>query len=71
MTLLLAEATAEPTGKYHVKILQALIPTLRNGARVIINDNCMSEPGKTAFWREKELRCVECISVMLGANFEV
>jgi hypothetical protein len=57
--------------KYCVRILQALKPALRSGARIIINDTCMSEPGNIAFWREKELRCVECISVMLRANFVV
>lgn len=57
--------------KYCVKILQALIPALRPGARIIINDTCVPEPGKIAFWREKELRCVECISGMLRANVEV
>ena len=55
---------------YCIKILKALIPALRTGARIIINDTCMSEPGKIAFWREKELRCVECISAMLLANLE-
>ena len=45
--------------KYSIKILRSLIPVLRPGVRIIINDVCLPEPGMTAAWREKELRCVE------------
>jgi len=42
--------------KYSIKILRSLIPALKPGVRIIINDVCMPEPGTTAAWREKELR---------------
>jgi hypothetical protein len=43
---------------YCVKILRALIPTLRPGARVIVNDICMPEPGSIPLWKERFLRYV-------------
>ncbi|MCJ1243551.1 hypothetical protein MMC30_000748 [Trapelia coarctata] len=42
--------------KYCVQILRCLIPALKPGARVLIHDICMPEPGKIAHWREKQLR---------------
>jgi hypothetical protein len=42
--------------KYCIKLLRSLVPTLRAGARIIINDVCMPESGTTSLWREKELR---------------
>ncbi|TVY30375.1 O-methyltransferase [Lachnellula hyalina] len=42
--------------KYSIKILRSLIPILRPGVHIIINDVCMAEPGTLAAWREKELR---------------
>jgi len=44
--------------KYCIKILHALVPILRPGARIIINEICVPDPGTTALWREKELRYV-------------
>jgi hypothetical protein len=44
--------------KYCVKILQAQIPVLRAGVRIVINDICIPDPGTTAWWKEKELRYV-------------
>ncbi|TVY36627.1 O-methyltransferase [Lachnellula occidentalis] len=42
--------------KYSIKILRSLIPILRPGVHIIINDVCMPEPGMMAAWRVKELR---------------
>lgn len=42
--------------KYCIKILQTLIPILRPGAYILINDMCMAEPGTIAMWRDKEQR---------------
>ena len=44
--------------KYCIKILRCLIPALKNGARVLIHDICMPDPGKMAHWRETQLRYV-------------
>lgn len=42
--------------KYCILILKALIPALKPGARIIINETCMPEPGMISHWREKYLR---------------
>lgn len=44
------------TDKYCALILKALIPALKPGARIIINETCMPEPGQISHWREKYLR---------------
>jgi O-methyltransferase domain len=41
-----------------VRILRALIPALRDGARVVIHDDCMPDARSVAQWREKVMRCV-------------
>ncbi|KAK7946089.1 uncharacterized protein PG986_010410 [Apiospora aurea] len=42
--------------KYCILILRALIPSLEPGAKILIQDTCMPEPGSVALWREKDLR---------------
>jgi hypothetical protein len=42
--------------KYAVRILRALIPTLRQGARILVQDGCLPDPGVIPNWREKDLR---------------
>lgn len=44
--------------KYCVMILQALIPALKAGAKIIIQETCMPKPGAIPLWREKDLRFV-------------
>lgn len=44
--------------KYSVLIIKALIPALKPGAKIILNESCMPEPGEIAHWREKDLRLV-------------
>lgn len=44
--------------KYCILILRAQIPALKPGAKLIIQDTCMPEPGAVALWREKDLRFV-------------
>lgn len=44
--------------KYAVRILQALIPALKHGTRVIIMDPCMKERGVLPLWKEKIARYV-------------
>ncbi|KAF2493859.1 O-methyltransferase [Lophium mytilinum] len=45
--------------KYGVKILQALIPALKPGARIIINDNCLPQPNTADPWDEKITRTMD------------
>jgi O-methyltransferase domain len=42
--------------KYCILILRAQIPVLKPGARIVIQDTCMPEPGSIARWKEKDLR---------------
>ena len=42
--------------KYCVKILQCLIPALKRGARVVINDICIPEPGQLGISADRSLR---------------
>ena len=42
--------------KYCVQILQNLIPALKPGARVVINDNVLPEPGVLSSWPEERMR---------------
>ena len=42
--------------KYCIKMLQALIPALKNGARIFVNDFCLPEHGKVSMYKEKILR---------------
>lgn len=44
--------------KYGVVMLQALIPALKKGARIIINDNCLPKPNTADPWDEKITRYV-------------
>lgn len=42
--------------KYCVRILRALVPALKDGARIIIQETCMPQLGSIPRWREKDLR---------------
>ncbi|KAI1443297.1 sterigmatocystin 8-O-methyltransferase [Annulohypoxylon stygium] len=52
--------------KYSVLIIKALIPALKPGAKIILNESCMPEPGEIAHWREKDLRSFD---ISMGASF--
>ncbi|KAL9610543.1 MAG: hypothetical protein Q9167_004755 [Letrouitia subvulpina] len=41
---------------YCVKILRALVPAMRSGAKVAVNDHCMPEPGTLGLSSEKRIR---------------
>ncbi|KAB8229433.1 O-methyltransferase [Aspergillus alliaceus] len=45
--------------KYCVKILRSLIPGLRKGAKVVVNDVCIPEPGQVGIKAERELRFMD------------
>ena len=46
--------------KYALEILRNLVPALRSGARVLINDICLPELGEVPTWRERDLRLATC-----------
>lgn len=50
---------------YAVKILKSLIPALKPGARIVINDYCIREPGSETLWDEKLLRSLDTIMGIL------
>ncbi|KAI0867360.1 S-adenosyl-L-methionine-dependent methyltransferase [Hypoxylon argillaceum] len=45
--------------KYCVKILKNLIPALKPGAKIIINDGVLPMPGMLSRWQEKKLRAID------------
>ncbi|KAL6837948.1 O-methyltransferase domain-containing protein [Trichoderma camerunense] len=45
--------------KYCLQILRALIPSLRKGAKVIINDGALPEPGTAGYIEEKTMRTLD------------
>lgn len=42
--------------KYAVKILKNLVPGLKNGAKVVVNDICIPEPGQLGVGEDRDLR---------------
>ncbi|PTB71979.1 chlorophenol O-methyltransferase [Trichoderma longibrachiatum ATCC 18648] len=46
---------------YAVSILKNLIPALKPGARVVINDYCIRDPGSEDAWDEKLLRNMDMV----------
>jgi hypothetical protein len=51
---------------YAVQILKNLIPALKPGSRIIINDYCIREAGSETLWDDKLLRSLDMI---MGALF--
>ncbi|KAH7153612.1 S-adenosyl-L-methionine-dependent methyltransferase [Dactylonectria macrodidyma] len=45
--------------KYCVQILQALVPALKPGAKVILNDGGLPEPGTAGYMEEKAMRTLD------------
>lgn len=43
---------------YSIKILRCLVPALKPGARILINEYCLVEPGSVSATQEKRLRYV-------------
>ncbi|KAL4722290.1 Alpha-1,3-mannosyltransferase cmt1 [Fusarium chlamydosporum] len=51
--------------KYAVTILKNLIPALKPGARILINDHCLREPGVENDWDEKLMRSMDLLMLTL------
>jgi hypothetical protein len=45
--------------KYAIKILRALIPALRKGSRIIVNDGALPEPGTASYLEERTTRTMD------------
>jgi len=45
--------------KYSIKILQALIPVLRKGSLIIVNDGALPEPGTASYLDERATRTMD------------
>lgn len=50
---------------YAVKILQSLVPALKPGARVLVNDHCLREPGQENPWDEQVVRRMDMVMLVL------
>lgn len=44
--------------KYCVKVLQCLVPALKSGAKIVINDICIPQPGQLGIGADRSLRSV-------------
>lgn len=53
--------------KYCVKILRGLIPALKPGAKIVLNDNVLPQPGVLSRWQENRLRYVFLVGSVLDA----
>ncbi|KFZ23080.1 hypothetical protein V502_02442 [Pseudogymnoascus sp. VKM F-4520 (FW-2644)] len=51
--------------KYAIKILQSLVPGLKKGARIVINDHCLPEPNTESPWDEKIIRTMDLVMLSL------
>ncbi|KAH8902067.1 S-adenosyl-L-methionine-dependent methyltransferase [Coniochaeta sp. PMI_546] len=45
--------------KYCIRILRALIPALKKGARIVINDGALPEPGTAGYIEERTMRTLD------------
>ncbi|RYP60843.1 hypothetical protein DL771_010354 [Monosporascus sp. 5C6A] len=45
--------------KYCIKILRNLIPALKTGAKIVLNDNVLPKPGVMSRWQEDRLRSMD------------
>ncbi|PBP15774.1 S-adenosyl-L-methionine-dependent methyltransferase [Diplocarpon rosae] len=51
--------------KYAINMLRQLIPALKRGARVVINDYCLPEPGVEGEWDERVMRTMDLVMLTL------
>lgn len=50
---------------YAIKIIKSLIPSLKSGARVVINDHCLRDFGVENPWDEKVIRSMDMVMLAL------
>ena len=51
--------------KHAINMLKQLIPVLKKGARVVINDHCLPEPNTESAWDERIIRTMDLIMLTL------
>jgi hypothetical protein len=56
--------------KYCVKILRGLIPSLKPGAKIVLNDNVLPQPGVLSRWQENRLRSMDLCMTELQNSHE-
>ncbi|KAK4206754.1 S-adenosyl-L-methionine-dependent methyltransferase [Rhypophila decipiens] len=56
--------------KYCVRILRNLIPALKQGAKIVINDNVLPKPGVMSKWQEDRLRSMDLTMTELQNSHE-
>ncbi|GAP82801.1 putative S-adenosyl-L-methionine-dependent methyltransferase [Rosellinia necatrix] len=56
--------------KYSMKILRKHIPALKNGAKIVINDNLLSQPGVLSRWQEDRLRSMDLTMTEIQNSYE-
>jgi len=50
---------------YALPMLRALIPALKRGARIVVNDHCLPEPGQESPWDEKIIQSMDLVMLTL------
>lgn len=50
---------------YATNILKNLVPSLKPGARIVINDHCLRQPGTENPWDEKLMRGMDMVMLTL------
>ncbi|KAK3903503.1 hypothetical protein C8A05DRAFT_14529 [Staphylotrichum tortipilum] len=50
---------------YAVRIIKNLVPALKPGARILINDHCLLEPGRESPWDERVMRRMDVVMLTL------
>ncbi|KAI1499876.1 S-adenosyl-L-methionine-dependent methyltransferase [Biscogniauxia marginata] len=56
--------------KYCVKILRNLIPALKPGAKIVVNDNVLPKPGVLSKWQEDSLRSMDLTMTVIQNSHE-
>ncbi|KAI0190559.1 S-adenosyl-L-methionine-dependent methyltransferase [Astrocystis sublimbata] len=56
--------------KYCIDILKKLIPALKRGAKVVVNDNVLPQPGVLSKWQEERLRSMDLTMTELQNSHE-
>ncbi|KAK8049263.1 O-methyltransferase-like protein [Apiospora phragmitis] len=56
--------------KYSIKILQSLVPALRKGARIIINNGMLPEPGTLSYVDERSIRTLDVVMLTVTNSRE-
>ncbi len=53
------------SNQYAIKILKNLVPALKPGSRILINDHCLLEPGQDDPWDDRVMRRMDMVMLSL------